>query len=129
MGPPAAGRRSARSLAAAVTVAAALLAAGAGPAAAGVDHYCVGCTINGNSGIQDTNGFYLTLDYVHRLSGPSCTTIGARAYYGGGVWGGFAYNLSCSDDVQHGYNGSQFGYGEAWNFGAGNYGFNAHVDY
>lgn len=98
------------------------------PALAGTDTYCLGCTIGAHTAIEDTNAFFLTLDYVHRLSGPSCSTIGAYAHYTDGTYGSEVLT-DCSDAIQHGFNGSKNGWGAADNQGAGNYGFNAHVDY
>ena len=100
----------------------------ASPALAGSHTYCSGCTINSSTVVEDWSAFNLTLDYVHRLSGPSCSTIGAYAHYTDGTYGS-EVTTYCSDAVQHGYNGSQQGWGGADNLGAGNYGFNAHVDY
>lgn len=113
-------------------------AAFAGQASAASYTYCDGCTIygtdNGNNAIVSTNGYYITLDYVHRLSGPYCTNIGAGSVYydyslGRYVWGSIVLQGDCSTDVQHGYNGDRVFWGGAVNYGAGNYGFNAHVDY
>jgi hypothetical protein len=106
----------------------AVSALGAAPASAGTHSYCVGCTINSGQYAEDSSAFNLLLDYVHRLSGPSCSQIGAFAHYTDGTFGSEVL-ASCSSDVQHGYNGSKAGYGAADNLGGGNYGFNAHVDY
>jgi hypothetical protein len=100
----------------------------AAPAFAGSHTYCLGCTVDSGTTVEDWLAFNLTLDYVHRLSGPSCSTIGAYAHYTDGTYGS-EVTTYCSDAVQHGYNGSQQGWGGAHNQGAGNYGFNAHVDY
>jgi hypothetical protein len=113
-------------LAAAVPAVAAL--ALAAPALAGTDTYCLGCTIGAQTSIEDTHAFFLTLDYVHRLSGPTCSTIGAYAHYTDGTYGS-EVTTDCATEVEHGYNGSKNGWGGADNQGAGNYGFNAHVDY
>jgi hypothetical protein len=121
-----AGEARNRPLAAAAVVVVALFLAT--PAMAGTDTYCNGCTIGANTAIEDTQAFFLTLDYVHRLSGPSCSTIGAYAHYTDGTYGS-EVTAYCTDAVQHGYNGSKNGWGGADNQGAGNYGFNAHVDY
>lgn len=92
-------------------------------------HYCSSCTINAGSTRIAGSARYITLDYVHRLSGPSSgVTIGAIARYADtGSWGNYVY--STSTEVTHSYNGSRPAYGAATNFGAGNYGFNAHVNY
>jgi hypothetical protein len=100
----------------------------AAPALASTHHYCSGCTIGSSSAVEDWQAFWLTIDYVHRLSGPSCSTIGAYAHYTDGTYGS-EVTTYCSDAVQHGYAGTKLGYGAADNLGAGNYGFNAHVDY
>jgi hypothetical protein len=100
----------------------------AAPALAGSHTYCLGCTINSNTAVEDWVANWLTLDYVHRLSGPTCSTIGAYAHYVDGTYGS-EVTTDCSDAVQHGYAGTQLGYGVAHNAGAGNYGFNAHVDF
>lgn len=99
------------------------------PANAGTHHYCSSCTIYSGSLKLDPTAHYITLDYVHRLSGPgSGVTIGAIAkYVSDGSWGSYVY--STSTEVQHGYNGTRAAWGAAANFGAGNYGFNAHVNY
>lgn len=106
-----------------------LAAFAAGSTNAGTHQYCTGCTIYGNSLFTDPTPHYITLDYVHRLSGPSTgVTIAARAkYVSDGSWGSYVY--STSTEVQHGYNGTRNAWGSATNFGAGNYGFNAHVNY
>ncbi|MBI2691968.1 MAG: hypothetical protein HYX29_08505 [Solirubrobacterales bacterium] len=107
-----------------------LIGVGVANAEAATYGYCSGCTINGNGG-SVTAGIsrYITSNYVHRLSGPSGgVTIGARAFYtDNGSWGNFVY--STSTEVTHGYSGSRPARGSASNFGAGNYGFNAHVLY
>lgn len=121
-------RRLSACLCAVVSTVAVSLSLASG-ASASTYTYCNGCTILGGAEYAQFAYFYLTLNYVHRLSGPYCTTIGARAWYADGTIGSYAYNQSCSDAVQHGYNGSKLGAGTATNFGAGNYGFNAHDDY
>ncbi len=72
---------------------------------------------------------YITYDYVHRLSGPgSGVVIGAIAKYADdGSWGSWA--TSSATEVAHGYSGSRPAWGAAGNFGGGNYGFHAHVNY
>lgn len=92
-------------------------------------NYCSGCTISSNSLVKAASSRRITLDYVHRLSGPgSGVTIGAIAQYAdNGAWGNYVY--SNSTEVTHGYSGSRPAWGAAANFGAGNYGFNAHVNY
>lgn len=106
-----------------------LLHAGGARAEAATYRYCSGCTIYGYSPFTAPSSRYITSNYVHRLSGPSSgITIGARAYYtDNGSWGNFVY--STSTEVTHGYSGSRPARGSASNFGAGNYGFNAHVLY
>lgn len=116
-----------RTLVVAVVAAIAALAL-AVPALAGTDTYCLGCTIGAHTAVEDSNAFFLTLDYVHRLSGPTCSTIGAYAHYTDGTYGSEVLT-DCSDAVQHGYTGAKDGWGAADNEGNGNYGFNAHVDY
>lgn len=98
-------------------------------AQAGSHYYCSSCTIYAYSSYMDPTAHYIKLDYVHRLSGPgSGVTIGARAkYVSDGSWGSYVYSTSTS--VQHGYNGTRNAWGAATNFGGGNYGFNAHVNY
>ena len=120
--------RRAQRLVVSAAMAAVIALAVAVPALASTDHYCVGCTIGSGTAIEDPSMFYLTLDYVHRLSGPTCSRIGAYAHYADGTYGSEIF-ADCSYDVQHGYNGSNLGKGGADNLGAGNYGFNAHVDY
>jgi hypothetical protein len=120
--------RTARVLAVIASFAALVIGSGA-TAQASTHHYCIGCTINGFSPYEDGYNFWLLLDYVHRLSGPYCTTIGAYASWTDGTIGTEVLNQNCSDDVQHGFNGNRYGAGGAFNHGAGNYGFNAHVDY
>lgn len=103
---------------------------GAASAEAATYRYCSGCTIGGNGGlVTASSSRYITSNYVHRLSGPSSgVTIGARAYYtDNGSWGNFVY--STSTEATHLYSGSRPARGSASNFGAGNYGFNAHVLY
>lgn len=99
------------------------------PAESATSRYCDGCTIYSNSLVKATVARYITLDYVHRLSGPSSgVTIGAIAQYADNyAWGNYVY--STSTEVTHGYSGSRPAWGAAANFGAGNYGFNAHVRY
>lgn len=106
-----------------------LLVAGAPTAHAATDHYCSGCTVYSNQLVENTLYHYITADYVHRLSGPgSGVTIGAIAQYADTfAWGNYVY--STSKEVTHGYNGKRPAWGAAANFGAGNYGFNAHVNY
>lgn len=108
----------------------ALVCVGVAHAEAATSRYCSGCTIGGNGGsVTASTPRYITSNYVHRLSGPSSgVTIGARAYYtDNGSWGNFVY--STSTQVTHGYTGGRPARGSASNFGAGNYGFNAHVNY
>jgi hypothetical protein len=92
-------------------------------------NYCSGCTISSSSLVKASTYRYITLDYVHRLSGPgSGVTIGAIAQYAdNGSWGNYVY--STSTEVTHGYSGSRPAWAAAANFGAGNYGFNAHANY
>jgi hypothetical protein len=101
----------------------------AGPASAATDHYCSGCTIYSKSTVMAVYYHYITLDYVHRLSGPgSGVTIGAIAKYAdNGQWGNYVY--STSTVAMHGYSGSRPAWGAGTNFGNGNYAFNAHVNY
>lgn len=105
------------------------LLAGTASAEAASHHYCSSCTIYAWTSKVDPTAHYITLNYVHRLSGPSSgVTIGARAkYVSDGSWGSYVY--STTTEVQHGYNGTRNAWGAATNFGAGNYGFNAHVNY
>lgn len=106
-----------------------IICTGVTNAEAATYRYCSGCTIF--SGVPYTAGGsrYITSNYVHRLSGPSSgVTIGARALYTDNYsWGNFAY--STSTEVTHLYTGGRPARGSASNFGAGNYGFNAHVLY
>jgi hypothetical protein len=89
--------------------------------------YCSGCTINGGGVYECPYWAYITLDYVHRLSGSSAT-IGAIAQYADdGSWGNWA--TSTATEVTHSYSGGRPAWGAAGNFGRGNYGFNAHVNY
>lgn len=106
-----------------------LLVGVAAPASAATDHYCSGCTIYSNQLVENTYYHYITSDYVHRLSGPTTgVTIGAIAQYADNyAWGNYVY--STSKEVIHGYSGKRPAWGAAANFGAGNYGFNAHVNY
>lgn len=105
------------------------MSANAGTASAATYQYCSGCTIYANGYVKSGVAAYLTLDYVHRLSGPgSGVTIAAVAQYAdNGAWGTFVY--SSSTEVQHGYNGGRRAWGIAVNYGSGNYGFNAHENY
>jgi hypothetical protein len=106
-----------------------MLCVGVATASAASSAYCSGCTIGSNSLVKAATARYISLDYVHRLSGPgSDVTIGAIAQYSdNGAWGNYVY--STSTEVTHGYSGSRPARGAAANFGAGNYVFNAHVNY
>lgn len=120
-------RKSAYAIGASIAV---LACFGVGYAQAATSHYCSSCTIGGNGGsVTAGTARYITSNYVHRLSGPgSGVTIGARAYYtDNGSWGNFVY--SSSTQVTHSYSGGRPARGSASNFGGGNYGFNAHVNY
>jgi hypothetical protein len=110
-------------------VAVAIALAGAGSASAASHTYCSGCTIWAGSLVQANYSYYIVLNYVHRLSGPgSGVAIGAIAkYVDNGSWGNWA--ISYGTEVTHGYNGARRAWGAAGNFGNGNYGFNAHVNY
>jgi hypothetical protein len=118
-----------RELALILALTALALSAGVASADGQTHHYCSGCTINAGLTYKDPNDYSITQDYVHRLSGPSSgVTIGAAAYYTDtGSWGNWVY--STSTEVTHGYGGSRPARGAAGNFGAGNYGFNAHVTF
>lgn len=114
-----------------VTIAAALAATAAIFAAVALAsstyEYCSGCTINANSTRTSNATRFAILSYVHRLSGPgSGVEIGTFARPpGGGYWcatTSFGTEVSCDP-------GGHEVYGEADNYGAGNYGFNAHLTY
>lgn len=118
-----------RILACAIGATFAILCVGAARAEAATYRYCAGCTIYAGSPFTAGTSRYITSNYVHRLSGPSGgVTIGARALYtDNNSWGNFVY--STAREVTHGYSGGRPARGSASNFGAGNYGFNAHVLY
>lgn len=114
----------------AIALAATMVLVGATSSAFGSSFtYCNGCTINSGYAYESNTWAYITTDYVHRLSGPgSGVTIGAVAQYADdGSWGNYVY--SSTTEAIHYYNGARPAWGTATNFGAGNYGFNAHVDY
>lgn len=89
--------------------------------------YCNGCTINASDYRMSAATRYAYISYVHRLSGPgSGVLIYAEAYTPGGT-------LVCSQpswSTEAACNPARYEvHGVAWNFGAGNYGFNAHLGY
>jgi hypothetical protein len=89
--------------------------------------YCSGCTINAGSSRTSAATRFAVLSYEHRLSGPaSGVTIRAEALNTGG--GLVCSNSSSSVEVTCSPGGTEV-YGRAWNLGAGNYGFNAHLSY
>jgi hypothetical protein len=98
-------------------------------ASAGTYYYCSSCVIGASSVYEAPAWAYINLDYVHRISGPgSGVQIGAIAQYADdGSWGNWA--ASTATEVTHGYSGTRKAWGIAGNFGAGNYAFNAHVNY
>lgn len=106
-----------------------IICTGVTNAEAATYRYCSGCTIYSGVPYTASSSRYITSNYVHRLSGPSSgITIGARAFYtDNNSWGNFVY--STSTQVTHLYSGGRPARGSASNFGAGNYGFNAHVLY
>jgi hypothetical protein len=106
-----------------------IIGTGTATAEAATYRYCNGCTIYSGVPYTASSSRYITSNYVHRLSGPSGgITIGARALYtDNNSWGNFVY--STSTEVTHLYSGGRPARGSASNFGAGNYGFNAHVLY
>lgn len=89
--------------------------------------YCSGCTINAGASRTSAATRYAVLSYEHRLSGPgSGVKIQAEALNTGGglVCSTYSYATEVTCDPN-----SVEVYGRAWNFGAGNYGFNAHLSY
>ncbi len=89
--------------------------------------YCDGCTINSNDQRTSAASRNATSSYVHRLSGPSsdsAVNISARAFVTNGPLVCIATNyvraISCPP-------GGAYVRGQAVNWGAGNYGFNAHL--
>lgn len=91
--------------------------------------YCDGCTINSNDQRTSAASRSATSSYVHRLSGPSsntAVTISARAFISGGqlvcINTNAARDISCPP-------GGAYVRGQAVNWGAGNYGFNAHLSW
>lgn len=97
-------------------------------ASAATYHYCSGCVINAGTYRIAANAKYITNNYAHRLSGPTGTQIGTIAKYADtGAWGNWA--LSTSTQVVHYYDGTRLAWGATAHWGAGNYGFNAHVSH
>jgi hypothetical protein len=89
--------------------------------------YCSGCTINAGSSRTSAATRFAVLSYEHRLSGPgSGVQIEADAISTGG--GLVCASASFNTEAACNPGGAEV-YGRAWNFGGGNYGFNAHLSY
>lgn len=90
--------------------------------------YCPGCTINGGATRESNVWKAANTVYEHRLSGPSGTAISTRGRYR------YNDNSTCASGIvtvtqAACYAGGAQSYGRASNWGAGNYGFNAHLTY
>jgi len=113
----------------AVAIAAAIFAAAA--IAVSTYTYCNGCTINAGSSRTSAATRFAVLSYEHRLSGPgSGVQIQAEALANNGGNPGSVVCSTSSFTTEAACNpGGAEVFGRAWNFGAGNYGFNAHLSY
>jgi hypothetical protein len=122
------GQSSARASMTVVVLAVAIAVVSCATAFAATYDYCAGCTIGAYS-VRDSNvSKSSSLSYVHRLSGPSAgsMTITAAAYIAGGSFvcsnTNFVLEITCNP-------AGNFVRGRAQNNGAGNYSFNAHLNY
>lgn len=93
--------------------------------------YCSGCTINASSSRTSAADRFAVLSYEHRLSGPGSGVqieVQAFANNGGQPGSQVCSSLTFSTEAACDPGGTD-SFGRAWNFGAGNYGFNAHLTY
>lgn len=93
--------------------------------------YCDGCTINAGDKRTSAATRNAVLSYEHRLSGPGTgVQIEAQALANnGGVPGSLVCSGPSSTTEAACDPGGHEVFGRAWNYGAGNYGFNAHLTY
>lgn len=90
--------------------------------------YCPGCTINGGQTRESNVWKRANTVYLHRLSGPSGTGISTRGRAVGSDASTCASGLVTVTQAAC-YAGGAASYGRSTNWGAGNYGFNAHLTY
>ncbi len=88
--------------------------------------YCDGCTINSQSRRVSNATRVAKTSYMHRLSGPSSgVTIQVQAF-----WGDHFYCTQQTTTTEAACSvGNHEVHGAAYNGGAGNYGFNAHLSW
>lgn len=99
-------------------------------AATGTVHYCIRCTINSKTNAASPSNLKMYLNYVHRLSGPTTSGIQAFAYKTN--WNYYKVcdsGVTNAREVTCSASGTVGATSYARNHGAGNYGFNAHVNY